>query len=105
MTGKPKALDLTSFKATLEDAAPPAGLGGALAALWQAAKGDWDAAHHLAQADKSEAGAWVHAHLHRIEGDAGNAAHWYRRAGKPRSTAPLEAEWDEIVAALLAEAG
>ena len=59
MTGKSDAMELTSFKASLEDAAPPAGLGGALSALWQAAKGDWDAAHHLAQAEKSAAGAWA----------------------------------------------
>lgn len=105
MTGSPEALDLTAFKATLGGAAPPANLAGALAALWQAAKGDWPAAHRLAQADKSAAGAWVHAHLHRIEGDEGNAAYWYRRAGKPHCKAPLEAEWDGIAAALLAEQG
>lgn len=103
MTGNPDAMDLTRFKATLEGAAPPAGLDAGLAALWQAAKGDWQVAHHLAQADKSETGAWVHAHLHRVEGNEGNAGYWYRRAGKPHSTAPLEAEWDEIAAALLAK--
>lgn len=98
-------MDLTRFKASLEGAAPPAGLDAVLGALWQAAKGDWHAAHHLAQSDRSAAGAWVHAHLHRVEGDEGNADYWYRRAGKPRSTAPLEVEWDEIAGALLAEAG
>ena len=51
--------------------------------LWLDARGDWDAAHDAAQADEGGAGDWVHAYLHRKEGDAGNAAYWYRRAGKP----------------------
>ncbi len=97
-------MNLTRFKASLEGAAPPAGLGGALAALWQVAKGDWHAAHNLAQADKGAAGAWVHAHLHRVEGDEGDAAPWYRRVGKPHCKASLEAEWEEIAVELLTEA-
>ena len=94
-------MDLSDFKQSLERDAAPAGLGGALAALWQAAKGDWHEAHRLAQAEDDAAGAWVHAYLHRVEGDLGNAGYWYRRAGKPQSTAPLPQEWDEIAGALL----
>ena len=60
-------------------------IGLALQAMWQDAKGQWDTAHKLAQAQKDETGAWVHAYLHRVEGDLPNAAHWYRRAGKPRT--------------------
>ena len=97
-------IDLAGFRATLEDPSPPADLGAAVQALWQAAKGDWDAAHRLAQRQDDAEGAWVHAYLHRVEGDEGNAGYWYRRAGKPHSSAPLKEEWAEIAAALLAGA-
>jgi hypothetical protein len=79
----------------------PEGLKLALQALWWDAKGDWDRAHALAQADEGGVGDWVHAYLHRKEGDAGNAAYWYRRAGKPASRAPLAQEWAAIASALL----
>jgi len=95
-------MTLSEFRASLADPEPPAGLEPALAALWRDAKGDWDAAHDLAQADEGGVGDWVHAYLHRRQGDAGNAAYWYRRAGKPFARASLEQEWVEIVEALLA---
>ena len=94
-------MDIESFKASIDNDAPPDGLGLALQAMWQDAKGDWDAAHKLAQAQKDEFGAWAHAYLHRVEGDLRNAGHWYRRADRPASSAPLKEEWDEIVSALL----
>ncbi len=94
-------MDLASFKQSLDRDAPPAGLERALAALWHEAKGDWDEAHRLAQAQDDADGAWVHAYLHRVESDLSNAGYWYRRAGKPSSTAPLKREWDEIAGALL----
>lgn len=95
-------MTLEEFRRSLAGAAPPAGLSGPLAALWRAARDEWDAAHELAQAAPGPAGDWVHAHLHRIEGDLSNAAYWYRRAGKPASDAPLEREWANIAEALLA---
>jgi hypothetical protein len=95
-------MDLTGFRATLDADSPPAGLGNPLSALWQVAKGDWDAAHKLVQANEGEPEHdWVHAHLHRVEGDLANAGHWYRSAGKSASRASLEAEWAEIATALL----
>jgi hypothetical protein len=94
-------MDLPAFRASLAAAAPPDGLGPAPQALWWDAKGDWDRAHALAQADEGGAGDWVHAYLHRKEGDAGNAGYWYRRAGKPASRASLAEEWAAIAAALL----
>ncbi len=97
----PCVMDLAAFRASLTDAAPPAGLGHALSALWLDAKGDWDAAHDAAQADEGGAGDWVHAYLHRKEGDAGNAAYWYRRAGRPVCRASLDEEWEAIAGALL----
>ncbi len=90
-----------AFSATLAAASPPEGLAAPLAALWWAGRGDWDQAHALAQDDASRDAAWVHAHLHRREGDEGNARYWYRRAGRPAATGPLEAEWRAMAAALL----
>ena len=96
-------MDLSNFKQSLDQDAPPEGLGRALAALWHEAKGDWDQAHRLAQTGDDTNSAWVHAYLHRVEGDHANAGYWYRRAEKPPCTAPLKQEWDEIVGALLGE--
>ena len=95
---------LAEFKATLSAPAPPSGLTPALAALWHDARGDWDAAHGVAQAIESPDGAWIHAYLHRKEGDPGNAAYWYQRAGKPVAAISLDAEWNAIVTALLPSA-
>ena len=95
-------MDLAAFRRSLSEAAPPPGLGLALQALWWEGKGDWDAAHECAQAQEDEVGAWVHAYLHRKEGDPSNAGYWYRRAGRPRSALSLPEEWAEIAAALLA---
>ena len=89
------------FKDSLTQATPPAGLSNALQALWQMGKGDWKAAHVLAQAQEDVVGAWVHAYLHREEGDETNAAYWYRRANQPVSQQSLEKEWEEITRALL----
>lgn len=94
-------MDFQTFKASIVGDAPPDGLDLALQALWQDAKGDWDEAHKLAQAQEDATGAWVHAYLHRVEGDLRNAGYWYKRADKPECTAPLVEEWDEIAAALL----
>jgi hypothetical protein len=96
-------MDLEAFRRSLSDAAPPAGVATALEALWHDAHGDFDRAHDLAQNDEGGDGDWVHAYLHRKEGDAGNAAYWYRRAGKPVCRETLEAEWEAIARALLAE--
>lgn len=85
------------------DAAPPAEATPAVRALWYDARGDWEAAHTCAQDDASAAGSWVHAYLHRKEGDLGNAGYWYARAGRPRPPAgtSLETEWTAIARALL----
>jgi hypothetical protein len=85
---------------TLSDA-PPKDLGFALAGLWWDAKGDWTKAHESAQQDEGPAGSWVHAYLHRKEGDASNAAYWYHRAEKPAARSSLQEEWNEITTALL----
>lgn len=94
-------MTLDEFKATLPDAAPPA-VPPLLRALWHDARGDWKTAHELAQDVGDASGAWVHAYLHRKEGDRGNAGYWYRRANQPIATDSLDAEWTRIVSTLLA---
>jgi hypothetical protein len=85
------------------DAAPPEGISLALQALWHDAHGDWERAHDCAQQETGREGSWVHAYLHRKEGDAGNAAYWYARARHPvvAASVPLEEEWATIARELL----
>jgi hypothetical protein len=92
---------MAEFKASLSGARPAPGLDAPLAALWWAAKGGWDTAHKLVQDEASTDAAWVHAYLHRVEGDSANAGYWYRRAAKPVAAGPLETEWEQIATALL----
>ena len=75
---------------------------GPLKALRLLAGGDWQGAHEAVQDDESKDAAWVHAHLHRVEGDLSNAGYWYRRAGKPVATADLGEERTAIEEALSA---
>ncbi len=119
MASRPENLSLEAFTAALRDDAPPAGLDNALQALWHEARaggpgatppgdddgnmsGDWNTAHNLVQRQREKDGYWVHAYLHRIEGDDANAGHWYERAGQPFPTASSADEWAQIAAALLA---
>ena len=94
-------MNLAEFKGTLLLDSPPQGLTEAVLALWHVANNNWDRAHELAQDQNDKNGAWVHAHLHRVEGDLRNAGYWYRRADKSECTAPLETEWDDIATAIL----
>ena len=96
-------MNVAGFIASLDGAAPAPGLNAPLAGLWWAAKGDWDKAHGIVQDESSRDAAWVHAYLHRVEGDLGNAGYWYRRAGKPVAKGSLDEEWGAIAAALLRE--
>jgi hypothetical protein len=97
-------MTLEDMTASLASPTPPHGLRGALLALWFDGRGDWDAAHRVAQDIDDADGAWVHAYLHRKEGDLGNAAYWYRRAGRAVASTALDAEWTSIVSALLPNA-
>jgi hypothetical protein len=92
---------MSDFRASLSDTAPAPSLEPPLAALWWAAKGQWDQAHKIVQDENSADAAWVHGYLHLVEGDLGNAGYWYRRAGKPVAVDPFEIEWARMVAALL----
>jgi len=112
-------LSLAAFTAALSGDAPPDGLDNALQALWYEARAngpgmtpaagadgemsaDWNTAHRLVQRQRDVAGRWVHGYLHRLEGDAANAAGWYERAGQPFPDVPPAEEWSHIAAALLA---
>ena len=94
-------MNVDAFQASVEQDTPPDKAGLALQALWHAAKGDWETAHKVAQNDKSGSGAWVHAYLHRVEGDLSNAGYWYRKVGRPQASNSLQEEWREITTALL----
>lgn len=93
-------MTLPEFQKSLSQAKPPE-VSPLLLALWQDAKGDWKKAHEICQESETPDAAWVHAYLHRKEGDEGNAGYWYHRAGKNHSKLPLEGEWAEIAQALL----
>jgi hypothetical protein len=94
-------MTLDDFRKSLSDSQPPAGLSHALAGSWWDAKGDWTRAHESAQQDEGVEGLWVHAYLHRKDGDQGNAAYWYSRAAKPVCREPFSDEWIGIVKTLL----
>jgi len=94
-------MDIQTFKASLAEETPPSGLDDLLRALWHERKGDWERAHEIVQDIETWEGAWVHAYLHRKEGDLSNAAYWYRRAGKPVAQGTLEEEWEQLVQAFV----
>jgi hypothetical protein len=109
-------MTLAEFQRSLTARTPPRDLAPPLAALWWAHKSDWDKAHKIVIGERSDAvlrtamdengraAAWVHAYLHRVEGDAGNAAYWYRQAKRPVASGAHDAEWKAIVTTLLAAA-
>jgi len=96
-------LILADLKDSLSKSAPPKGVGPALAALWWAAKDDWERAHKLVMDEGGKDCAWVHAYLHRVEGDRDNAGYWYRQAGRPVASGALESEWAAVAAELLSK--
>ncbi len=94
-------MTFTEFKATLTDGTPRGDLGLPLQALWYAANDSWDAAHKITQDEGDPQLDWVHAYLHRVEGDESNAAYWYRRANQNVYTGSLDDEWTDIAKSLL----
>jgi|HubBroStandDraft_1064217.scaffolds.fasta_scaffold122662_3 hypothetical protein len=89
-------MTVDDFRKSLAGPEPPAGLTQARAGLWWDGKGDWTRAHESAQQDEGPDGSWVHAYLHRKEGDQGNTAYWCSRAGEPVCREPLDSEWLSI---------
>ena len=94
-------MNLSSFKESLSGNEPPQNCSVYLKTLWYDAKGEWDKAHKLIQDFEDRNASWIHAYLHRKEGDTGNADYWYSCAGKKRPSVSLEKEWEEIVTALM----
>ena len=89
------------FKNSLTQANPPA-VNDLLKALWFEGKGDWESAHNIAQDIHNHDGSWIHAYLHRVEGDLGNASYWYSRANRKMPASSLKDEWSAIAKELLA---
>ena len=97
-----RAMTIEEFRASLRASAPPEGLSPLLKALWFDAKGNFDRAHEIAQDDDSgQESAWVHAYLHRKEGDEPNAGYWYKRAHQPHPENSVDEEWRQIATVLL----
>lgn len=95
-------MDLTTFRASLTNTAPPPEIGHALAALWWDRNGDWGKAHEAAQRDDGPQGCAVHAYLHRVEGDLSNARYWYNRANRTPAADGLKDEWERLATELTA---
>jgi hypothetical protein len=95
-------MNFEEFSQTLSLTDPPEGLSAYLRSLWYDAKDDWERAHTIIQDINDSSAAWIHAYLHRKEGDNGNADYWYRRARRKRTSETLEQEWETISRALLA---
>lgn len=93
-------MTVEQFNKTLKNDSPPS-VPNELTALWYDAKDNWDKAHKIVQNVSSEDAAWIHAYLHRKEGDRWNAGYWYNKAGKPMCNTTLEQEWEDIVEELL----
>lgn len=94
-------MTIAELKTSLKESCPPENVSTLLKALWYDAKGEWNHAHALTQEVSTKNGSWVHAYLHRKEGDIVNAQYWYSRAGKKIPAISLEDEWQEIVCELL----
>jgi hypothetical protein len=92
------------FKTSMGSELPPTGIPASLAALWYAGKGDWEQAHTIAQDIPTREGSWVHAYLHRVEGDQWNANYWYNRADRKMPASTLEQEWEDIARTMLSSA-
>ncbi len=94
-------MQLYEFKETLIGQEPPKNVSLYLQALWFDAKKDWDKAHEIVQEIPDKKASWIHAYLHRKEGDVFNSEYWYTRAARKRPDIPLDKEWDQIAEAFL----
>jgi len=90
-------MSFEEFKRSLSNTTPPEQIGPLLKALWYDGKDNWETAHEVAQDINTRDGSWIHAYLHRKEGDAGNASYWYHRADRKMPGYTLQQEWEEIV--------
>jgi hypothetical protein len=93
-------MQFKTFEQSLKSTIPPANISVYLLAMWYDAKGDWNKAHSLVDSMEDATACWVHAYLHRKEGDQWNADYWCRKAGKKRPDISLQQEWESIVKTL-----
>jgi hypothetical protein len=94
-------MTFSEFSQSLSESKPPESVNTYLQSLWYDGKGDWEKAHSIVQDLSDTTAAWVHAYLHRKEGDIGNADYWYRRAGRKRPEVSLAEEWEAMVGELV----
>ncbi|MCC5928614.1 MAG: hypothetical protein JJU28_05150 [Cyclobacteriaceae bacterium] len=94
-------MNLEQFIESIDSKQKPENLGMHLEALWEVAAGNWHIAHEIVQNDAGRKSSLIHAYLHRVEGDEGNAAYWYSRAGRSKAEGDLKEEWKKIVQELL----
>jgi hypothetical protein len=94
-------MTIQDFKSSLKDSTPMAEMSELLKALWYDAKGNWESAHETAQEISTYDGSWIHAYLHRKEGDISNASYWYARAGRELPVITLHEEWENILNELI----
>lgn len=94
-------MSFEEFQKTLSSSKPPAGLSVYLESLWYDAKDNWEKAHTIIQDIEDNNASWIHAYLHRKEGDTWNADYWYNRAGRKRPSVSLEKEWEVIARNLI----
>jgi hypothetical protein len=94
-------MTVTEFRSSLQFDAPPVNVSPLLTAMWYDARGNWKKAHEICQEIDTPDGAWVHAYLHRKEGDQSNASYWYRHAGAKVPSVSLDEEWNIIVSQLI----
>jgi len=96
-----RPMQFETFHQSLQHTNPPTGITVYLLAMWYDGHGDWDKAHSIVDSLEDSTACWVHAYLHRREGDIWNADYWYRKANKKRPDISLQEEWETIVKALL----
>ncbi len=96
-----KNMNFIEFLGTLENDHPDSEFSPEIRALWWTKKGNWEIAHQIAQDAGTKHGDWIHAHLHRIEGDLSNASYWYSRAGRPNCQTSFPEEWESLVKHIL----
>jgi hypothetical protein len=94
-------MTMVQFRQSLSQPSPPTGISEHLKALWFDARGDWEHSHHIIQDLTDKDASWIHAYLHRKEGDSWNADYWYERAGKKRPALTPEQEWENITSTLI----
>jgi hypothetical protein len=94
-------MDYEQFVASLAASQPPSGISRELLSLWHDGRNDWHHSHEIAQDIEGINGSWIHAYLHRKEGDFNNARYWYHRAGKNEPSISLGEEWKLLVRSFL----